>query len=277
MRTLVITLLAGCCMAGPLLRTPVSFDGQQWTAFSFSQDSAPAVVRIAAPNIKFAIPQYPTVASAVPVPAPQPLPVIKSVAPIFAAPAPVTAVHAAPAPVPVVEAVPAPVPVIKAVPAQVPVVQAVPAPIPVVKAVSAPVVAAAPTPVVVAAAPEPLQAPEPPMPSIGTPFIGGQFRSQAETGEYTFGHWGGPNTRVENRDSLGRTTGSFAYVDPEGEVQVRKYAASPASGFKVAASDLPVNNNIVVQDTPEVAQVKAVHAQAYAAIKTLVAPNTIVA
>merc|ERR1712002_156399 len=117
-------------------------------------------------------------------------------------------------------------------------------------------VAGALSPVVVAAAPEPLQAPEPPMPSFGTNFVGEQFHAQDGAGQYTFGHWGGPHTRVETRDSFGRTSGSFAYVDPVGDVQVRKYAAAPASGFKVAASDLP-------EDTPMVAQVKAAHAKAH--------------
>ncbi|XP_068225589.1 cuticle protein 19.8-like [Palaemon carinicauda] len=128
------------------------------------------------------------------------------------------------------------------VPAPAPVIAAAPAPAPVVSysaPVAAPVPAIPAVPVAIAAAPEPLQAPEPPMPSIGEPFVGGQFHAQDEAGQYSFGHWGGPNTRVETRDHLGRTAGSFAYIDPVGDVQVRKYAAAPASGFKVAASDLP--------------------------------------
>ncbi|XP_045622108.2 streptococcal hemagglutinin [Procambarus clarkii] len=112
---------------------------------------------------------------------------------------------------------------------------------------SAPAVVVAPAPVVVAAAPEPLLAPDPPLPSVGKPFVGGQFHAQDEAGQYSFAHWGGPSTRVETRDFLGRTYGSFAYVNPDGDVEVRKYGASPATGFRVAASDLPV-------DTPKVAQ-----------------------
>ncbi|XP_069986892.1 cuticle protein 7-like [Penaeus vannamei] len=106
-------------------------------------------------------------------------------------------------------------------------------------------------------------APEPPMPSLSVPHVGGQFHAQDEAGQYSFGHYGGPNTRVETRDSLGRTSGSFAYVDPEGDVQVRKYAAAPGSGFRVAASDL-------VEDTPAVAQVKSAHARAHETAKSLV-------
>ncbi|KAK8394498.1 hypothetical protein O3P69_006581 [Scylla paramamosain] len=117
------------------------------------------------------------------------------------------------------------------------------------------------TPVVVAAAPEPLEAPEPPMPSLSIPFVGGQFHTQDELKQYSFGHWGGPSTRVETKDALGRTHGSFAYVNPDGDVHVRKYAAAPTMGFKVAASDLP-------DDTPEVATLKAAHEQAHLAFLT---------
>ncbi|XP_050693461.1 cuticle protein 7-like [Eriocheir sinensis] len=119
------------------------------------------------------------------------------------------------------------------------------------------------SPVVIAAAPEPLEAPEPPMPSLATPYVGGQFHAQDELKQYSFSHWGGPNTRVETKDALGRTRGSFAYVDPVGDVQVRKYAAAPLTGFKVAASDLPV-------DTPEVAILKAAHEKNYRAIKEVI-------
>ncbi|XP_066979321.1 cuticle protein 7-like [Macrobrachium rosenbergii] len=234
MKTLIVALLAGCCLGLSVVQTPVSIGGQPWTAYTFDNND-PAVVRISAPDIKFALPPYPSVS--------------------VRASAAVVAPAAAPLAAPVIPA--APIPVVKAA-------VAVPAPAPVV-------------PVAVAVAPEPLQAPEPPMPSIGEPFVGGQFHAQDEAGQYSFGHWGGPNTRVETRDSLGRTTGSFAYVDPEGDVQVRKYAAAPASGFKVAASDLPVDTNLVVQDTPEVARVKAAHARAFEAARSIISHATVAA
>merc|ERR1712106_1071952 len=116
------------------------------------------------------------------------------------------------------------------------------------------------SPVIVAAAPEPLDAPNPPMPSLNVPFVGGQFHAQDEMGQYAFGHHGGSSTRVETRDYLGRVTGSFSYVNPEGEVHVRKYAAASGIGFKVAGSDIPV-------DTPEVAAAKISHAEAIATAK----------
>lgn len=128
---------------------------------------------------------------------------------------------------------------------------------------AAPAPIAVASPVVVAAAPEPLEAPEPPMPSLATPYVGGKFHIQDELKQYSFAHWGGPNSRVETKDALGRTRGSFAYVNPVGDVQVRKYAAAPSMGFKVAASDLPV-------DTPEVASLKAAHEKSHKAIKEVI-------
>ena len=147
-----------------------------------------------------------------------------------------------------------------------PMVHAVPQPM--VKAVPQTVQVATPyqaaaVPVVVAMAPEPLDAPNPPLPSLGTPYVGGQFHSQDELKQYSFGHHGGPSTRVETRDYLGRTHGSFAYVDPNGDVQMRKYAAAPTVGFKVAASDLPV-------DTPAVASLKAAHEKSFRTIKKMI-------
>ncbi|XP_071522313.1 uncharacterized protein [Panulirus ornatus] len=103
---------------------------------------------------------------------------------------------------------------------------------------------------------DPMLAPNPPMPSPDVPYVGGKYHAQDEMGQYSFRHWGGSNTRTESRDFTGRTSGSFAYVNPDGDVQVRKYGASPITGFKVAASDLP-------KDTPAVAMIKDVLAKAH--------------
>merc|ERR1712142_402847 len=148
----------------------------------------------------------------------------------------------------------APTPVVKAATPVVVSTKIVTDPTPVVKA------AAVASPVLVAEAPEPLDAPNPPMPTADVPFVGGQFHAQDEMGQYAFGHHGGSNTRVETRDFLGRVTGSFAYTNPEGDVHVRKYAAASGMGFKVAGSDIPV-------DTPEVAAAKATLAEAFATAK----------
>merc|ERR1712042_109221 len=201
-------------------------------------------------------------------------PVVKVATPVVAAPTPVVKV-ATPVvvstkivkdPTPVVKvatpAVAAPTPVVKVA------TPVVAAPTPVVN-VATPVIAAATpvvkaavvaSPVLVAEAPEPLDTPNPPMPTADVPFVGGQFHAQDEMGQYAFGHHGGSNTRVETRDFLGRVTGSFAYTNPEGDIHVRKYAAASGMGFKVAGSDIPV-------DTPEVAAAKANLAEAFATAK----------
>ena len=75
--------------------------------------------------------------------------------------------------------------------------------------------------VAIVESPEPLNAPNPPMPNLALDGQNGQFHAQDELGQYSFGHYGGPNTRVETKDAFGRVSGSFAYVDPEGDVQVR--------------------------------------------------------
>merc|ERR1711962_1839418 len=164
----------------------------------FTESKAPNVEKIPEPGIKLFNP----VQIAAPVPVVRTAPVVPVVQP-----APV--VYSAPAPAPVI---PQPAPVVVAQPAPVAVVPA-----------AAPAVYSAPAPVaVVAEAPSPLMAPNPPMPSLDIPHRGGQYHAQDELGQYSFGHYGGPNTRVESKDVLGRVTGSFAYVDGEGDVQVRK-------------------------------------------------------
>lgn len=241
MKILVLTALVASCCAAPQVYPAMSAP----SALVYAQSNSPAVMKIPEPGINLGAP----LAARAPVVA-APVPFVQSAAPIPVAPAApllkTAAVVASAVPVPVAPA--APIPVAPAAPFPV-------API-------APIVKSA-GPVTVVAPPEPLMAPEPPMPSLSVPHVGGQFHAQDEAGQYTFGHYGGPNTRVETRDYLGRTSGSFAYVDPEGDVQVRKYAAAPLSGFKVAASDL-------VEDTPAVAQVKSALARAHQAANALV-------
>ncbi|KAK7085018.1 hypothetical protein SK128_008557 [Halocaridina rubra] len=202
MKYLVVLLAAVVCHAAPQIPYNVV---QAAPIVVHGQSLSPAVMKIPKPGIRFGVPQPVRYTAPVVVSAPAPVPVVTPVQ--YNVPAAVVA-----------PAIPA-LPTLKVAPA----IQAAPAVVP----------------AVYAAAPEPLQAPDPPMPSIGTPYTGGQFHAQDERRQYTFGHWGGPNTRVETRDSYGRTSGSFAYVDPIGDVQVRKYAAAPATGFRVAASDLP--------------------------------------
>nr|AYM94397.1 chitin-binding protein [Macrobrachium nipponense] len=123
------------------------------------------------------------------------------------------------------------------------------------------------SPMMIAIVPDALQAPDPPMPTVEVPFVGGQYRSQDEAGQYSFSHWGGSHTRTEVKNMAGVVSGSFAYLNPEGEIHVRKYVAEPMKGFRVAASDLPIDELLAVQDLPAVAQAKAAHAELIASIR----------
>merc|ERR1711962_1265547 len=145
----------------------------------FTESKAPNFEKIPEPGIKL----FNNVQIAAPIPVVRTAPVVPVVQPA-------AVVYSAPAPAPVIPQ-PAPVAV-------------VPAAEPAVYAASAPVT-------VVAEAPSPLDAPNPPMPSLDIPHRGGQYHAQDELGQYSFGHYGGPNTRVESKDVLGRVTGSFAY------------------------------------------------------------------
>lgn len=69
-----------------------------------------------------------------------------------------------------------------------------------------------------------------------------QYHAQNELGQYSFGHAGGPNSRVES-SSHGVTQGGFSYVDAHGLVQSRNYVADPLNGFRVAGTDIPVDSN----------------------------------
>nr|XP_027220886.1 uncharacterized protein LOC113813136 [Penaeus vannamei] len=245
MKILVLTALVASCCAAPQVYPAVSAP----SALVYAQSNSPAVMKIPEPGINLGAPLAAR-APVAPVVA-APVPFVQSAAPIPVAPAApllkTAAVVSSAVPVPVAPA--APIPVAPAAPFPV-------API-------APMVKSA-VPVTVVAPPEPLMAPEPPMPSLSVPHVGGQFHAQDEAGQYSFGHYGGPNTRVETRDFMGRTFGSFAYMDSEGDVQVRKYAAAPLTGFRVAATDL-------VEDTIAVAEVKSILARARAA-NSLVTP-----
>merc|ERR1712002_512053 len=204
MQQSLVVLSALCSLSAALVPFPYSRGAQ----VVFTESLAPNFEKIPEPGIKV----YNNVHIAAPIP------VVQAAPAVYSAPAPV--VHA-PAPA-VVQAAP---------------VAIAPAPAPAVYAAPAPVAA------VVAEAPSPLDAPNPPMPSLDIPHRGGQHHAQDELGQYAFGHYGGPSTRVESKDYLGRVTGSFAYVDGEGDVQVRKYASAPGMGTKVAGSDIPVDPN----------------------------------
>ncbi|MPC63562.1 Cuticle protein 7 [Portunus trituberculatus] len=253
MKVLLAAVVVVCCSATPVRH-------KLWKTYLYFENTNPAVVKIPKPDINlvetFDTQRVSGVVSGPAVESPVPSPVL-----VKRLDAPPTEEEVRLTPVLQKSPIPVPVPVLLTLePVEGPEDNTVSVPRKELVAdelADAQVVAVG-TPVVVVAAPEPLEAPEPPMPSLSIPFVGGQFHAQDELKQYSFGHWGGPSTRVESRDAMGRTKGSFAYVNPDGDVHVRKYSAAPTVGFKVAASDLP-------DDTPEVARLKAAHEQAHLA------------
>nr|XP_027220887.1 calphotin-like [Penaeus vannamei] len=165
MKFIVLSLLAATCSAAPQLYQTVAgtVASPQW--------NLPAVMKIPEPGVNLGM--------------------------VLSAPAPVPFVRAAPVPVPVVKAAPS-LTVVEAAPVAVapvvPLVKSAAIVAPAAPVAVAPVVKSA-VPVTVVAAPEPLMAPEPPMPSLSVPHVGGQFHAQDEAGQYTFGHYGGPTPR----------------------------------------------------------------------------------
>lgn len=65
-----------------------------------------------------------------------------------------------------------------------------------------------------------------------------KYLAQNSDGTYSFGHSGGPNARVEERDSSGVVRGAFNYVDAFGDVQSQQYIAD-ANGFRTTGTDIP--------------------------------------
>lgn len=85
-----------------------------------------------------------------------------------------------------------------------------------------------------------------------------QYRVQDELGQYAFGHIGGPNAREEVKTVDGITRGGYTYVDGNGLVQSAAYVSDPVNGFRVAATNIPLQPApTYIPDSPEVAEAKA--------------------
>ena len=119
-------------------------------------------------------------------------------------------------------------------------------------------------------------APVPVIHSVPTPVAipsipSSQFHAQDEFGQHSFGYQNENSARVESKDALGVTRGSYQYVDANGVLQTTTYIADPINGFRVAATNIPVavaNPAVAIQEavmeTPEVAAARAEHLAAHA-------------
>ncbi|XP_065211221.1 uncharacterized protein LOC135839221 isoform X2 [Planococcus citri] len=70
----------------------------------------------------------------------------------------------------------------------------------------------------------------------------GQFHSQDELGQYSYGYFGGPSSKVETKTSDGITRGGYSYVDANGILQRVNYISDPINGFRVHTTNFPVTN-----------------------------------
>jgi len=67
-----------------------------------------------------------------------------------------------------------------------------------------------------------------------------QFHAQDELGSYSYGYAGGPSAKTESKTPDGVTRGSYSYIDANGIQQTVNYVSDPVNGFRVAATNLPV-------------------------------------
>merc|ERR1712180_423648 len=117
-----------------------------------------------------------------------------------------------------------------------------------------PVAVSAPAPVVVAS----------------TPTVeGSQFHAQDDIGQYNYGYSDGNSVKQEIKTTDGVVRGAYSYIDADGLTQTVNYIAD-ALGFRVGATNLPVNN-IGAVDAP-VEPVAPVESAAYIAPVAPAAP-----
>ena len=105
-------------------------------------------------------------------------------------------------------------------------------------------------------------------------FTSNQYHAQDELGQASFGYSHPGQAASNYRDAFGNQIGSYAYINPEGKhVQVSYVADS--NGFRVLSNDLPVapvDTNIPVVETEEVAEARAAHLVAVEDAKNGVLP-----
>lgn len=110
-----------------------------------------------------------------------------------------------------------------------------------------------------------------------------QYHAQDSLGQYSYGYSGGPSAKVETKTLDGVTRGGYSYLDANGIIQSASYVADDVNGFRVAATNIPVDTNTpvvhnvlvspvvggnqVVADTPEVVAARAAHFAAHTAVK----------
>lgn len=95
-----------------------------------------------------------------------------------------------------------------------------------------------------------------PVPQVSYTPIASQYHAQDEYGQYSYGYVGPLSSKSETRTADGVTRGGYSYIDANGIVQTVHYVADAVHGFRVAATNLPVDKR-VVPAVPEVVPVVA--------------------
>ncbi|XP_031844761.1 uncharacterized protein LOC116432285 [Nomia melanderi] len=84
-----------------------------------------------------------------------------------------------------------------------------------------------------------------------------QQYQNTRTGEHAYSYAGGPSAKEEIKDAAGVTRGSYSYVDANGILQSVFYVADD-NGFRVAATDLPTDDNVSLEPATHVLLARSV-------------------
>ncbi|XP_013111168.2 uncharacterized protein LOC106089740 [Stomoxys calcitrans] len=92
-----------------------------------------------------------------------------------------------------------------------------------------------------------------------------QYFTQDSLGQYSYGYSEPLSTKQEIRTLNGITVGSYSYVDAHGVLQTVDYTADE-DGFRVGATNLPIDTQKPATETPEVALARQQHLAAHQAV-----------
>lgn len=92
---------------------------------------------------------------------------------------------------------------------------------------------------------------------LSSPLSVYQHYQNTGTGEHAYSYAGGPSAKEEIKDADGVTRGSYSYVDANGILQSVFYVADD-KGFRVAATDLPTDDNASLEPATHVLLARSV-------------------
>lgn len=84
-----------------------------------------------------------------------------------------------------------------------------------------------------------------------------QYHAQDVHGQYSYGYAGPLSAKSETKTADGITRGGYSYIDANGVLQTVHYVSDPVNGFRVAATNLPVDHGHVAAHSASHAPVVA--------------------